>query len=316
MSLSPIAASYLFRIDGAKDNDVFFNALRPSVSNIYAGLDLQLGSKGWVPDFVKIIVGDSWRHFSLTIIELEATDSVALISCRKYLPEQPTAIIQSFCEYLSRVIRQCRSTADSRKEEFERLKASLLAAKQVTITTAGALRSSIDFVEELALINQLQPEVVPFPSTRTNPDVKNRTFRGIVLLSADEAKALGRTILVLDAVVRKCDHSAATFKTWRAQHRSQPLKYLLKKSDGTHHFIRDFLFRASNRGITLDIETVLSDLTNIWSEAEAELINLEHVRALVETYYPVAFEIKAHEFMPAIFEAARNHLKERERSGE
>ena len=31
--------TYLFRIDGAKDNDDFFDTMRPSVSFVYAGAD-------------------------------------------------------------------------------------------------------------------------------------------------------------------------------------------------------------------------------------------------------------------------------------
>ena len=39
-----MSAIYLFRIDGAKDNDKFFNALRPSMSYVYAGTEIKVGS--------------------------------------------------------------------------------------------------------------------------------------------------------------------------------------------------------------------------------------------------------------------------------
>src|SRR5260221_392230 len=156
-----MAATYLFRIDSAKDNDAFFNALRPSVSHVYAGVDIQVGSSGWSPDFIKISVSES-EDFKLTLIELDATDSVARTSCRKYLPENSTEIVHAFCKYLERVIRACRSSAHPHENEFARLKAMLEGGK-VVVTTAGALRSSTSFIEELSLIdqperiNQMQP---------------------------------------------------------------------------------------------------------------------------------------------------------------
>jgi hypothetical protein len=67
-----MAATFLFRIDGAKDNDAFFNALRPSMSFVYAGVDIQVGSSGWSPDLIKCSLGET-NQFKLTLIELDAT---------------------------------------------------------------------------------------------------------------------------------------------------------------------------------------------------------------------------------------------------
>src|SRR5438552_1857138 len=144
---------YLFRVDGAKDNDAFFASMRSSVSHAYAGVDFRVGGAGWVPDLVRVIVDDPPDRCSLTLIELEATESVALMSCRKYLPENSADILKAFNDYLDRVIRQCRSSADTREADFAGLKAVLSEISQVTVTTAGALRSSTSFVEELALID-------------------------------------------------------------------------------------------------------------------------------------------------------------------
>jgi hypothetical protein len=79
--------TYLFRVDMAKDNDEFFAAILPSAAHAYAGLDLRVGTAGWVPDLVRVVVQDSTDSCCLTLIELEAIESVALISCRKFLPE-------------------------------------------------------------------------------------------------------------------------------------------------------------------------------------------------------------------------------------
>jgi hypothetical protein len=211
-----------------------------------------------------------------------------------------------------RLINQCHSSADPRKAEFERLRTSLLAAKQVIITTAGALRSSISLVEELRLINQPQQNVIQLQSFQTDKGVKNRIFRGALHLSAIENMALGRTILVLDAVIRECDYSGATFKAWLSSVNTQPLRNLLRDSKGAHPSIRSFLGHSRTRGIKLDIEPMLPDLVNIWSTSGKMQINPERVRSLIENYYPVAFKIKPHELMQPVFETARKHLKEME----
>src|SRR5437899_9390134 len=126
---------YLFRVDGAKDNDEFFGATRASAHHVYAGADFRVGAAGWIPDLVKVVVEEPPERCSLTLIELEATESVALISCRKYLPEDSTGIFSAFNDYLDRVVRQCRSTADPRESEFVRLKIVLSTVSQVMITT-------------------------------------------------------------------------------------------------------------------------------------------------------------------------------------
>jgi hypothetical protein len=215
--------AYLFRIDGAKDNDDFFSALHPSFAHVYAGIDFKAGAPGWIPDFVKIVI-EPGQFCSLTLIELEATESVALISCRKYLPENSTAIYEAFIGYLVRVVRQCRSTADPREPEFSRLKTAVEEIGHAVVSTAGALRSSTTFVEELPLFDQAQGVVHARPNRPSNPE-KHREFRGTMHLSASETKSVGRCIMILDAVLRGRDHSAATLHTWRGQDRSQPLKY-------------------------------------------------------------------------------------------
>src|SRR5262245_15322017 len=141
-TLSCMSAVYFFRVDGAKDNDVFFGAVRGSAYLVYAGVDFRVGNTGWIRDLVKLVVEEPPSTCTLTLIELEATESAALISCRKYLPEKSANILTAFREYLDRVIRQCRMSADPRESELASLKVVLSQASQVTVTTAGALRSS------------------------------------------------------------------------------------------------------------------------------------------------------------------------------
>lgn len=302
-------AVYLFRVDGAKDNDDFFGAMRSSVGHVYGGVDFRVGVAGWIPDLVRVVVEQPSGRCSLTLIELEATEAVALISCRKYLPENSVNILSAFGEYLDRVIRQCRTSADPRGSEFASLKATLSQATQVTVTTAGALRSSTAFVEELPLIDQ--PKMAaPLRAIQEDRQDQSRVFQGILRLSAHEAKALARCIMILDAVIRHRDHSSATFHAWRGQARTQPLKRLLSENNGNHPALRAFVFEAQNRGITVDFEQVLAEVVEIWSAARGGQLDPEHTRRLVSGYFPVALPIRGHEQMTGVFETARKHLAE------
>lgn len=301
---------YLFRIDAAKDNDAFFASLRSSAAQVYAGIDLPVGASDWVPDLVRVVVEDPPDRCSLTLIELEATESVALISCRKYLPENSSDILEAFHNYLNRVIRQCRSKADPREGDFARLKDALSEAVQVAVTTAGAIRSSARFVEELPLLDQPKCATEAPPIHKGAPTAENRSFHGVLRLSQNERKALSRCVLVLDAVVRNFDHSDATFKNWRGQDNSQPLKYFLKRNPGIHPTLRSFILETGNRGVTLDFEIMIDELVALWSSAPNVPPHREWIRGLMLRYYPIASQIKSHETMPRVFETANKQLSE------
>ena len=307
-------ASFLFRIDGAKDNDAFFNALKSSVSHVYAGVDAGFGSSNWKPDFLKVVIGES-NDFTLTLIELDVTESIVRASCRKYLPENSTDIINTFQEYLDQVIRQCHSSADPRKDEFTQLKATLLNAEKIIVTTAGAFRSSIDFLEEFSLIDQpqrvMQMQPVSAASRKKSPE-EVRAFRGTLRLSSDEAKALGRPILIFDSIIRHFDHSNATFRVWRGSARSNPLKKLLTKNKTAYPNLYSLIVETVNIGITLDFEKLLSELVAMWADAGDEKIDHEHIRNLISRYSAIASQIKQNSRMRAIFDDAHKFLADKE----
>ena len=176
-------AAYFFRVDGAKDNDAFFDAQRTSAEHVYAGLDFRVGSTGWIPDFVRVVVEDPGDKCCLTLVELESTEPAALASCRKYLPENSTTLVSRFSEYLYRVVLNYHSNADPREREFAKLKSILSEATQVKVTTAWPLRSATVFLEELPLIDQ------PTQATQGLTVEKDRqrkpyTFEGVLRLSA------------------------------------------------------------------------------------------------------------------------------------
>jgi hypothetical protein len=79
--------TFLFRFDGARENDEFLNHARLKGHLVYAGLAMQL-QRGWIPDFVEVSLDEENNSCSITIVELESTDSGARISARKYLPER------------------------------------------------------------------------------------------------------------------------------------------------------------------------------------------------------------------------------------
>ncbi len=299
---------YLFRIDGAKDNDTFFDSARPDACSVYAGVDFRAGASAWIPDFVRVIIEEPPHASRLTLIELEATESAALISCRKYLPEKPEGIVDAFLDYLDRVIRLCRSCADLRENEFTSLRERLQQNSQIVITTAGALRSSQHFVEELALINQPNSSA-PRPYVQVDEERKERVFSGILRLSQKEAKGLARCIKILDAVIRHRDHSGGTIHSWIGG-RSQPLKRLLTENNGYHPALRSFLLQRENRGITFDFEKVLSDLIEVWSAAHGRQFDPEHTRSLLSRYFSVALQIGPEEQMASVFELARKFVTE------
>jgi hypothetical protein len=246
---------------------------------------------------------------SFTLIELEATESVAMVSCRKYLPENSVNILSAFGEYLDRVIRQCRTSADPREREFAELKANLSKVDQVTLTTAGALRSSTAFVEELPLIDQPKIAISP-PLVNDDRQANECVFQGVLRLDQQKAYALARCLMILDAVLRGRDHSNATFQAWRGEAVSQPLKRLLTDNNGSYPALRGFILVRPSTGLSLDFEKVLSELIEIWSADRNKEFDLEQTRALISRYFQVAWRIRGHEQMASIFEAARKHVVE------
>jgi hypothetical protein len=203
-----MSSVYLFRIDGAEDNNAYFDAACATACTVYRGVEFRAGTCGWIPDFVRVILGEAPDNCRVTLIELEAMESAAIISCRKYLPENSDSVVQAFFEYLDRVIRECRSRADSRESEFAKLKGVLQQSRQITVTTAGALRSAAHFVEELPLIDQPKSTTHQL-YVQLDEELTERVFSGVLRLSQKEAKGLARCVKILDAVIRHCDHSGA-----------------------------------------------------------------------------------------------------------
>jgi hypothetical protein len=222
------------------------------------------------------------------------------------LPEDSDEILSDFSSYLDRVIPQCRVSADPRGPVFVGLRSLLSVTNEVTVATAGALRSATAFVEELRLIDQprLAPNA-PIPSA-SEPEIK-RIISGTVRLSAKEVMTLARCIMILDSVVRRGDQSDANFVNWRMK---APLKRLLGQNEANYPILRSFVFKTENRGLTLDFEKVLAELVDIWSALRETQPNPDRMRTLLSDYFPIASEIKRHDQMTNVFEVARNYVDE------
>lgn len=104
--------TFLFRFDGARENDEFLNHARSKGHRVYAGIAMQL-QRGWIPDFVEVSLDEEVATCTITIVELESTEGSALVSARKYLPESSKDILSIFQKYqagASEMPNNCRST--------------------------------------------------------------------------------------------------------------------------------------------------------------------------------------------------------------
>jgi hypothetical protein len=307
---SECTSVYLFQVDSAKENRPFFEGMHKAVpeSVYFRGLDFKVGP--WTPDGVRVDLelGTSPRC-SLTLIELEPTESMALRSSRKYLHEKSIGICGAFMQYLHRVIEDCDSRADAREIKIALLRDTLAQNMLATIRTAGALRSGAAFLEESLLTDQTdsaQSRGTPqyYISTDEKLERKQLEMRGVLRLSPEQSKVLRRCLSILDAVIREDDLSGATYNSWRLK---TPLKNLLKGKGEKPPTLKRFILDQKNSGITIDFELLLSDLVEVWTKTgeQGKQIDLAIARNLIEGYFPIAKEVRTHDDMKLIFGAAR-----------
>ncbi len=314
-----VTSIYLFQIDSAKENRHFFESVRDSSPNsvYFRGLDFRVGP--WTPDGVRVDLemGET-PQCTLVLIELEAAETTALRSSRKYLHENSTVICSDFMQYLHRIIKDCDSRADSRELNIALLIDALKQNIPVTVKTAAALRSSNTFLEESLLTDQASPSrshVTPHyyipAEERTGHKQpllhEHPVMQGVLKLDPEQSKSLRRCVLILDAIIQEKDHrSRAIFNSWRIR---APLKRQLdqlKRMDRTFPALEHFVLNQKVSGVKIDFETLLSELIELWVESGKKIDN-EVARSLVESYFPIAAEIKPQDDMNSIFDAA--HLQ-------
>ncbi len=304
-----MSVEYLFRFDGAKDNDGFFKSTRErGTDHAYAGLTMEVGP-GWIPDFLTVSLDEEKEQCTLVLIELEAKRADALVSSRKYLPESSGNILNAFRSYLDRVIAQCSSTADSRGLAIESLRAFLQKAQRVRVETACALRSDPTYLERLPLLDQPQTGALIYghsfkrelSGTSRTPEM---VFEGHLTLSRNETIGLNRAVLILDAIVRQQDHSDADLKAWISPKRN-PLRKAIYSSRGDFPETWRFLATDKNSGAKITCETLFGELSDFWSSVTDKQYSQGLVQNLVREYYPIAYALKKGDRMRDVFERAR-----------
>jgi hypothetical protein len=293
--------TFLFRFDGAQENDAFLEQARSKGHLVYAGLAMQL-DRGWIPDFIEVSLDEESHTYSVTIIELESTVNVALISARKYLPESSQEILTTFREYLRRVLQRCRSTADPRGDDIQELNDALTGHLPITIWTAGALRQPPTTIENLPLIDQGHTS----NNVRLNEqiDAKANAFQGERSLSSRDHKSLARSILILDAVVRGWDNSDASLRVWRGL-RSQPLRNQIQQHSQSYPALLTLLLGRKD-GARMIIDDVVRELAVIWSDLQKPGKYSETaVLAAIKNFLPIDRTLDPHAPVRMAFEKAR-----------
>ncbi len=293
---------FLFRLDSSKENDEFMALRRAkNIDYVYSGAAMKVGP-GWIPDFVEVLVDVPTGKCRLTLIELEATRAAASISSRKYLPESSASILEAFIIYLDSVLSQCRGTADPRIDGFQELRTRVTSSTSTTIYTAGALRTSPDFLEELPLIDQPVREAIPIrPTTEAT-----RTFRfqGDRVLSREENNGLRRTIRILDAVVMGRDHSGGTLHSWRNL-RVKPLDDSVLARPDRYPELKKHLTSKADAGLRINCDSIAKELSELWSHSEHLRLHQEQVAQSIESFYTIALSFREHDQMRQVFEKAR-----------
>ena len=185
-----------------------------------------------IPDLVEVEIDDDGIVYTITLIELEALEISALVSCRKYLPEPSTEILHQFVAYLETVMSQCKATADPRLDDIRSLRMALGGQVRVVIHTAGALRSSTEFLEVHSLLDQ--PERMSISASPATITKKDFEIGGTRSLSREETDGLRRTVRILHAVVTGQDHSSGTLHSWRCLRR-KPLDMAVARAKDRFH---------------------------------------------------------------------------------
>ncbi len=299
-----MSKTFLFRFDGARENDAFLEAARSKGHVVYAGLVMTL-ERGWIPDFIEVVVEDDGAKCSMTLVELEATENVALVSARKYLAEPSESVSMTFRQYLQRVLQRCRSTADPRAQEIQRLNDALLTSP-VTVWTAAALRQPPRVVERLPLSDQrrgLQPSAV-VPQNTEQPAY----LAGEVSLSARDHKTLSRSVLILDAVVRGWDKSDASLRAWRNL-RAQPLRREIQKHTDAFPALAALLL-GQKSGVRLTINDAARELSEIWNRLHPGRHSEPSVLAAITNFLPVDRALDPNASVRVAFERARPIVNE------
>lgn len=290
--------TFLFRYDGAPENDAFFEHARASDQLVYRGPQIKL-QRGWIPDFIQVSLTHNPFGCSLTIIELENTDTAALISARKYLLEPSEDILTTFRRYLQQVLKECSQGGDPRAGEIQKLNEAVSGTAPVTLYTAAGLRQPPQIVETFPLIDQSNAPRTPtlHPHKESVADPLDGD------LSARTHKNLSRSVLILDAVVRGWDKSDASLRAWR-NHRSQPLRHQIKTHPADFPVLAALLL-GRKVGLSLRLSDAARELSALWNTFQAGRHSETSVRDAIIRFLPIDRALDPRASVRIAFDKAR-----------
>lgn len=302
----PMKHHFLFRIDGSKENDDFFSRRRSRGDVLaFSGTALTVGP-GWIPDLIEVEIDAQGNTFAVTLIELEASEIAARASCRKYLPESSPDVVRRFIGYVDTLITQCQVTADPRLDDLRSLREALEGQVTVVVRTAGALRSSSEFLELHTLLDQ--PERITIESRQSAIEARAINFKGTRSFSREETDGLCRTVRILHTVVAGLDHSGGTLHSWRNLRR-KPLDIAVAKDRARYGQLSQLLAKRSASGIRLDCEKLVSELAILWSHSQAHRLTPHEIADAIRHFVPISMGFQTKEPMQTVYAAARSTLE-------
>jgi hypothetical protein len=262
---------------------------------------------GWIPDIVQVRLDALKRSLELTLIELEATEANALISSRKYLPEDKATVISRFDSYLGIVLKECRRTGDPRRQAIEQLLTFVRSHPATEVFAAAALRKGarllecrplVNHAEQMAALDAEESALVLDPRVGVNQDevaqathprsggIDQPTFEGTLQLTRRESETIKRAILIVDAVIRDVGASDAALRKW-CQIQTKRLSKDIPKSGEQCPALLGFLATDKRRGGPFPCEAIFQELSALWS-ASRKGVDPEKARELVRGYFNTA----------------------------
>jgi hypothetical protein len=297
---------FLFYVGMARENDAYLDLPHnPPVDNPYAGVSLKV-AHGWVPDFVDVRMDPESNSCRLTLIELEPSELSALISSRKYLPEDSRAVLRSFADYLDAVIAECRSHADRRIAAFQSLKKFLASAPKISVHAAGGLRSSPDLIEDRPFSDQpVRFDPLPRPAPPPSPPF---VFAGLRYYSRAESEALRRAVRILHAVISGSVNNVSTLRSWMLLKNSH-LDLAVRNDPRQFPCLKAFLHASTKRGLRVDSDKLARELSAAWLSFEELPIPPLRASSLLTNFVPIARSFDFNDQIQPIFSRARQVIR-------
>jgi hypothetical protein len=290
---------FLFRFDGAEANAEFVTRWQERhAGEVYSGTSITIGL--CTPDLLEVVFDDDGGSARMTLIELEQTEKRARESCRQYLPESSSTVLDTFNKYLNTVLEECRRRTDRRFDSFQKLKTVLNAQTNVIVRTAGALRNSADLLELFPLRDQPnQSPIMPDASDAAPPSAF--VFDGDRLLVRKDLDVLRRVVRIVHAVATREDHSGGILDGFSKRN---PLRRVLDGKPTRYPELTKLVSPNERTGGRIDCGRVNKELAEILATAGLH-VESARIRNWIEELHPIASQFSKQEPVQRVFELAR-----------